>query len=360
VSYEIMKAIAGSKVPVALVTIIDVRGSVPRHPGTKMLVREAGPVLGTVGGARGEASAIAAAKECIRRGRSTLLTVEMQGVEAVGQEMICGGTNGMLIEHVGDNRIYRDAFERLRRGERVLFVKRLDPKAGTSPQDVAVSLFDETGAPAGEGAPAGAAGPHDAETLARCLRTARPVLAEEEGLFYDPAFPEEKLLILGGGHVGRALAGFAAALDFTVTVVDDRPEFAAPDRFPPSVAALCGSYGEILRGFPFDAATYVVIVTRGHLYDLECVRAVLGRRCRYAGFIGSARKTRLLLEQVRSEGFPAEKIDALHAPIGVDIKAETPEEIAISILGEMIAVRRNTEARGSLSRGRGAGGPKDA
>jgi xanthine dehydrogenase accessory factor len=357
VSYEIMKAIAASRAPAALVTIIDVRGSVPRHPGTKMLVREGAAVLGTVGGARGEAAAIAAARECIQRRRSTLLSVEMQGTEAAGPEMICGGTNRMLIEYIGDSRTYREAFERLRRGERVLLLKRMDPKAGTSPQDIAFSLFDENGAPAGGEAPGGGAGPHDAETLARCLRTAKPVLAEDEGLFYDPAFPEEKLLVLGGGHVGRALAGFAAALDFTVTVADDRPEFAAPERFPPAVATRCGGYGEVLRDFPIDAATYVVIVTRGHLYDLECVRAVLGRRCRYAGFIGSARKTRLLLEQVRSEGFPAEKIEALHAPIGVDIKAETPEEIAVSILGEMIAVRRNTEARGSLSRGRGAGGP---
>ena len=351
-SYEIMKEIAGGRAPAALVTIIDVRGSVPRHPGTKMLVRADAAVLGTVGGARGEAAAIAAAHECIQRRRSVLLTVEMQGTEAVGQEMICGGTNRMLIEYIGDARLYRDAFERLRRGERVLFVKRIDMTPGAEATTVAASLFDESGAPA-----AGTV-PHDAETLARCLRTAKPVFVEEEGLFYDPAFPDEKLLILGGGHVGRALAGFAAALDFTVTVADDRQEFASPDRFPPSVATLCGGYEKILRDFPFDAATYVVIVTRGHLYDLACVRAVLGRRCRYAGFIGSARKTKLLLEQVRSEGFPAEKIEALHAPIGVDIRAETPEEIAVSILGEMIAVRRNAEAGGSLSRGPDAGGPK--
>ena len=122
------------------------------------------------------------------------------------------------------------------------------------------------------------------------------------------------------------------------------------------MATLCGGYAEILRDFPVDSATYIVIVTHGHLHDLECVRAILGRRYRYAGFIGSARKTRLLLEQVRSEGFAQEKIDGLHAPIGVDIRAETPEEIAISILGEMIATRRNVEARGSLSRGRGTQG----
>jgi xanthine dehydrogenase accessory factor len=350
VSYDIVREIAESREPTALVTVIEVRGSVPRHPGAKMLVRPDGTVIGTVGGGRGEAAAIVEARECIARRASSILTVEMQGAEAVGQEMICGGTSRMLVEHVGDTGPYRAALERLARGERVLFAKSLDARAGAGPRHVAVSVFDENGArAAGEGA-------CDADTLARCLRTAKPVLAEDEGLFFDPAFPEEKLLVLGGGHVGRALAGFAAALDFTVTVADDRPEFAAAGRFPPAVKTLYSSYAEALRDFPVDAATYVVIVTRGHLFDLECVRAVLGRRCRYAGLIGSARKTRMLLEQVRSEGFPAERIAALRAPIGVDIKAETPEEIAISILGEMIAVRRNTEPGGSLSRGRGAGG----
>jgi xanthine dehydrogenase accessory factor len=349
VSYEIIRTIAQSRDDAALVTIIDVRGSVPRHAGSKMLVRKSGEIIGTIGGGRGEATAIAAAFACIAQRQSSLLTVEMQGTQAVGQEMLCGGTNRMLVEYVGDARPYKAAYEHLRKGERVLFVKRLDPGAGPRPQVIAVSVFDETGA---IGVPAAS----DGEARARCLRTGKPLLSEEEGLFYDPAFPEEKLLILGGGHVGRALAGFASALDFTVTVADDRQEFVAPGRFSPGVATLWGDYAEILRDFPVDSATYIVIVTHGHLHDLECVRAVLGRRYRYAGFIGSARKTRLLLEQVRSEGFPQEKIDGLRAPIGVDIRAETPEEIAISILGEMIATRRNVEARGSLSRGRGTQG----
>jgi xanthine dehydrogenase accessory factor len=310
-----------------------------------MLVKGSDTVIGTIGGGRGEASAIAAARQSLLQRKSVLLTVEMQGAQAVGPEMICGGTSRMLIEHIGDARPYRDAFERLERGERVLFVKRFDPGAGERPQDVAVSLSGDEGG----------ASPADAERTARCLGSGKPLLAEEESLFYDPAFPEEKLLVLGGGHVGRALAGFASSLDFTVTVADDRQEFVAPGRFPAAVRTLCGSYAEILRDFPFDAATYVVIVTRGHLSDLECVRAVLQRRYRYAGFIGSARKSRLLLEQVRSEGFDPQKIDALHAPVGVAIKAETPAEIAVSILAEMIAARRNVEARGSISRGRAGG-----
>ena len=107
-------------------------------------------------------------------------------------------------------------------------------------------------------------------------------------------------------------------------MADDRKEFSAAGRFPPGAQAVCGSYAETIGKFPFDSATYVVMVTRGHLTDLECVRAVLAKKYRYAGFIGSERKAKLLREQLRSDGFDQEKIDALHAPIGLDIKAETP------------------------------------
>ena len=96
-----------------------------------------------------------------------------------------------------------------------------------------------------------------------------------------------------------------------------------------------------MRSFPFDSATYVVMVTRGHLTDLECVRALLPRKYRYAGFIGSERKAKLLREQLAADGFEQAKIDALHAPIGLAINAETPAELAVAILAEIVAVRRH-------------------
>jgi len=177
----------------------------------------------------------------------------------------------------------------------------------------------------------------------RSLHRGTPAFLEEERVFFDPVLPEEKLLILGGGYVGQAVAFQASRLGFKITVADDRHEFSAAERFPPNVESQSGSYTEIVERFPFDSATYVVMVTRGHLTDLECVRAVLKRKYRYAGFIGSERKAKLLREQLRSDGFEQEKIDALHAPIGLAIKAETPEELAVAILGEIIAVRRHAE-----------------
>jgi xanthine dehydrogenase accessory factor len=139
--------------------------------------------------------------------------------------------------------------------------------------------------------------------------------------------------------VGAALAEGAVRLGFKVTVADDRPEFAAPGRFGPEVATMAGGYSETIAAFPADPASYAVILTRGHLFDLESCRAILKREWRYAGLIGSKRKVGMIRGQLAEDGYPAERIASLHSPIGLDIGAETPEEIAISILAEMIGVR---------------------
>ncbi len=338
-----MTAIAAGAGECALVTVIETKGSVPRHAGAKMLVSGGANVGGTVGGGRVEAQAIQAAQKCVAEKRSAFLSVEMLGSEALGDAMICGGTSRMLVEYVSDVAPYRAALEMLERGERVLLVKRLSGGQSGAGQSgagvvVAISLLDEKSA---------AAGPKRSEVAARCLQSGKPHFSNAEGVFYDPLFPAEKLLVIGAGHVGRAVAAFARMLDFMITVADDRPELIAEARFPPGLSTLSGSYSDIVRGFPFDSATYVVIVTRGHGFDLECLRAVLARPYRYVGVIGSSRKIKLVLEQLKAEGFAREKIDSIHAPIGLDIEAETPAEIAAAIAGELVAVRRNAGARKS-------------
>jgi len=343
-SYELFAALAQSQGDTALVTVIDVQGSVPRHPGSKMLVRSTGAILGTVGGGKGEAAAIELAVKSIGRKRSDTLTVEMQGTEAEGEDMVCGGTCRLLVEYVADTTPYGTLLQRLEKGEKALLVKKLDGPAEGSPEAVLVSVHGEGGAHL-----QGSDAHPDEATMADCLRTGKPAFSRDAGLFYDPIFPEEKLLILGGGHVGRSVAVMATELDFKVTIADDRKALLAPARFPPAVRTICGGYADVAREFPLDSASYVVVVTRGKASDLECMRAILGRTYRYAGFIGSTRKARILLEQLRQDGFPREKVAAVHSPIGLDIKAETPAEIAVSILAELIAVRRNAGAGGSLS-----------
>jgi len=341
---ELVRAIAGGREDMALATIIEVKGSSPRHPGTKMLVGAGTGPMGTVGGGRGEARALDACRSCLAERCAALLRVEMVGADIIGPEMVCGGSNTMLIECLEDRAPYAAALERLGRGERVLLVKRIQA-SGPGPASVAVALLDQ------DGAVVCGSAERTPEAL-RALAGGQARYLEEEGVFYDPLFPEEKLLILGGGHVAKALADLAPGLGFAVTVVDDRPEFLAPGRFPAGVRTIQSGFEAAVAEFPFDCATYAVILTRGHLLDLACVRAVLARQYRYAGFMGSARKTRLVIEQVGREGFDPAKVAALCGPIGLDISAETPAELAVAIMAELIAVRRNAGLLAALQRDR--------
>lgn len=328
---ELVRAIAGGGTDMALATIIDVKGSSPRHPGSKLLLRGGG-ILGSVGGGRGEALALEACRRALADRAPALLQVAMTGVEALGPDPVCGGASTMLIEPLAETGPYRLALERLERGERVLLRKRILERAGTVAVELAV--LDAAGMPIW-----GAAGPDPAAS--RSLDRGQARFDPAAGVFCDPLLPRERLLILGAGHVGRALAALAPALEFEVTVVDDRPEFLDPARFPPEVATVQAGFEQAIAAFPFDAATYAVVVTRGHQLDLACVRALLGRPWRYAGFMGSARKTRLILDQVLQEGCDPVRVADLWAPIGLDVAAETPAELAVAILGELVAVRRN-------------------
>jgi len=326
-SLEIVQAIVSGKTDMVLCTIVEVKGSAPRHPGSWMLVGPGGLVAGSVGGGRGESTALAAGRDKLGSRRPEILEIDMQGTEAEGLDMVCGGTVRILVEPLTTTAPYEAALDLLLRGERTLLVKRLSTGE--------TAVMDGTGHWV-----AGALEGTDPAQARRALDSGRPVLAEDDGLYFDPLLPREKLLILGGGHVGRALAALASGLGFTITVADDRPEFLGPGRFPAGVATRCGSFAEIVAAFPFDPSTYVVVVTRGHLYDLDCVRAILAKSYRYAGFIGSRRKVRLILEQVLADGFDPSRVEALCAPIGMDVGAETPEELAVAIAGELIAVRR--------------------
>ena len=338
-SLPLLESIAAAREPLALCTVMQVKGSAPRHPGSWMLAGAGGLLAGSVGGGGGEAVVLDAAREALADGRARVLDVEKLGTEAEGPDMVCGGTARILVEPIVSTAAYAAARELLSRGERALIARRTGTGESAT-MDSACRWVPS--------APAGA----DQATALRALGHGKPVLDDGAGVFYDPFLPPEKLLVLGGGHVGRAVAAAAHAVGFDVTVADDRPEFLLPERFPAGVATECGAYADVVARFPFDAATYVVIVTRGHLADLESLRAVLAKDWRYAGLIGSKRKVRLLTEQVLADGFDRAKVESVHTPIGLDIGAETPEELAVSIVGELVAVRRGAEAARLSGRGR--------
>lgn len=331
----VVRELAAGAGSAALVTILRVKGSAPRHEGAAMLVHASGAVTGTVGGGRGEAAAIAAARRALDTGTPELIEVEMTGDDPTAESLICGGVNTMLVEPLPDRSAYVRVHALLEKGERVLVQRQLPPAASVgalSPGNTASGALPTRVIAESE------AGPEHAAVLA----SGEPRYDEATGRFMVPVMPDERLVILGGGHVGLALANAAVPLGFLVTVIDDRAGFSSASRFPDGVVTIHGSYVDSIDSMHFDRATYAVIVTRGHLFDLECARAVLQRPFRYAGLIGSARKVALIRKQLADEGIAPEALQAFCAPIGLDIGAETPEEIAISILAQALMFRRST------------------
>jgi xanthine dehydrogenase accessory factor len=174
--------------------------------------------------------------------------------------------------------------------------------------------------------------------------------AQENGLIcggrmdvhIDPLVPSPRLFIIGAGHVGYHLARVATDVGFKIHVVDDREKFASADRFPTAELAV-EPIPEWLHRIDLPASAYVVVVTRGHQHDLDAMRALAARDLKYLGLIGSRAKVARIYEALLAEGMPPECLQRVHAPIGLDIGAVTPAEIAISILAELIAVTRGVD-----------------
>jgi xanthine dehydrogenase accessory factor len=161
------------------------------------------------------------------------------------------------------------------------------------------------------------------------------------------------LLVVGAGHVGQALTRIGEYVGFSVAVLDDRPEFASRERLPGADHVLCGDPVENLRGFPIDANTYVVLVSRAHLLDEQALREVVTSNAAYVGMIGSRRRVTAVLRRLADDGFTRETLDRVRTPIGLDIGAETPEEIAVSIVAEIIQTRRGGTGRAMAERAEG-------
>ena len=157
----------------------------------------------------------------------------------------------------------------------------------------------------------------------------------------EPFYPEERLIILGGGHIALPLTDFGARIGFSVTVVDDRPSFANRPRFPAAAQVICGGFEEAIEQLAITESDYVVIITRGHRHDQDCLSQLLkGREPYYTGMIGSRRRVAVVKDELTAQGYDAQRLQRVHSPIGLAIGAVTPEEIAVSITSEIIACKR--------------------
>jgi len=163
-------------------------------------------------------------------------------------------------------------------------------------------------------------------------------------VYVEPILTDPTLIIFGGGHVGQAVAEIARTLGFRIAVADDRIKYANPERFPHVDAAMyVDTWDEIFKKLPVNASSYLLIATRGHQYDLACLRFSLQTPAQYIGLMGSVRKTRLLFEALEKEGVEKRSFERVFSPVGLHIGSETPEEIAVSVAAELVAVRKHLD-----------------
>jgi xanthine dehydrogenase accessory factor len=160
-------------------------------------------------------------------------------------------------------------------------------------------------------------------------------------VFVEPILPQPAAYIFGAGHVSKSISKIAVMAGFATTVVDDREQFANRERFPEADDIHAGEYEEVFPKLAINDSSYIIIVTRGHRDDMRVLRWAIDSPARYISMIGSKRKTLGVMKEIMKEGVPREAFDRIHAPMGLDIGAESPEEIAVSVVAEMIAIRRN-------------------
>ncbi len=311
-----------------LATVIRRTGSSPRDVGTKMFVGEDEKTFGTVGGGRLESDACGKALAIMGSVTTTVFGVAMDGKKVEGKEMLCGGNVDVLLEPVepGHLNVYRKIRDTLKSRGRGMTVTKFEPNS------FGKSFLDEDMAITGDAI--------DGAVLDWCRRVfAEKRLTVNDGMVADPLQGSVPLYLFGAGHVAQFVATIASIADFDVTVIDDRAEFANRERFPDAGTILTSGFHDALTRLPFTGEEYVVIITRGHELDAQVLEESMRKPLKYIGMIGSKRKVKVILDHLRALGFGEDAIRRIHAPIGIPIGAETPQEIAIAITAELVAVR---------------------
>jgi len=313
------------------------RGSVPFGAGARLLVREDGSARGAIGGGRLEAKALAAAREVLATGRPRLLEFDLTQEQAAEEGMICGGRCAVLLQPLAA-REDREALAAVAEAEAGGLTVVVVSVASEQAPRLLAFLPDRGLA----GRPAEAGEAEQIEEAARlCLQEgAARFLPGPPPVVLDPVLARPRLIVFGAGHIAVPLVHLAALVGFRVTVVDDRADFASRARFPAAEQVVVSEVEGAFAHMTIGEQTYIVSVTRGHALDEEVAARALRTAARYIGMIGSKRKVGVVRDRLRARGFSEEDLARLHAPIGLDIGSETVEEIAVSIVAELIAVRR--------------------
>ena len=342
---EILSGLQTEK-QVMLATIISTTGSTPASILSKMLVKQGGIVsMGTVGGGCMEGDVLLHANRLYQTGNAEILTFNLNE-DDIEHGLICGGSLDVLIEPItreqyslvnnilamkneGDDGVLVRSFDELR-GIRWLHLVRWNNGIMEQWNDFEPmkEYFNN---------------PDFRASVEKAYRRNETIrLKLEKTLFiFEPILGSPSLVIFGGGHVSKYISKAASMVGFRVTIVDDREKFANSLRFPEAVQTLAVDFLEAFQKVSIKSSTYVLVVTRGHRYDEEILEQVLKTPARHIGMIGSKRKVLTTYEHLIEKGVSPDEFKRVHAPMGIEIGAVTAEEIAISIVSEMIAVRRN-------------------
>jgi len=348
---EIVKALEkGEKM--ALATLITRVGSAPRGVGAKYLIKEDGTSMGSIGGGCVEAEVWQGAKEVMRKGKGGILHFELTSEQLAEGGLICGGNIDIFLEPLRGEflDIYRE-------------VVRMKQKGGSAILATLISVDDAF--PKGEDSKAliKASGERmgfllDGEELEQKILKEREALLREKKprvlvlssdrkdapwdrmeVLLEPILSEPTVYVFGAGHISQQLSPLVKRVQFKVVIIDDREMFANRERFPEVDEVIVSEFEKCFDQLNIDDSSYIVIVTRGHLYDGFVLEQALKSNARYIGMIGSKKKIRTLYQNLMEKGIAKDALDRVHAPIGIDINSETPEEIAVSIVAELIKVR---------------------
>jgi xanthine dehydrogenase accessory factor len=343
-------------------SVVETRGSTPQKAGAAMLVFPDGGQRGTLGGGCVEAEVKQRALRVLhsRADKPELMTFCLDDNYGWDDGLICGGRMSILADPVTcvDPSSASPPYERAKNYYRCF--RRLVEK-GLGCTEAVLLQEHSSGSPAGsrflfdhEGKPAARTGCADdtketanlpfPEAIIRHLIPVqeRPRPSVQQGVAYLPILPRITVLIVGGGHVGQAVARLAAEVDFDIWVMDDRERYASRDRFPSAQRLMAGDIASTLKDLvqkDINPSMYCLIVTRGHAHDEEALYHLANTRAGYVGMIGSKRKIKLIFEDLIAKGIAEEALAKVHAPLGFAIGSQTVPEIAVSIVAELIACR---------------------
>ena len=328
---EIFHALKQST-PVVVATIINSRGSTPRNVGSKMIVYDDGMISGTIGGGAIEGDVIKRAMTVFDSKRGNITSYDLSKDGNCGDlDLICGGHLEVMLEYVDtgleNEFLYGNACQKIAKEIPFLWKAVIKEIGNGIALERCIQDFSETG---------------ESKHLNRSL------YKSDKGLvLVEPILPTQTAYLIGAGHVSKEIAKLTKQIGMKTLVFDDRTVFASESRFPEADGIhLCPDYVNIFKPFKITQNSYIIIVTRGHSYDKEVLGQALKTRAGYIGMMGSRKKRNTIYDMLISEGYDSKELDRVHCPIGLPIKAETPAEIAVSIVAELIDHRASPTVDG--------------